>query len=147
MPIPAFEQGLLPVGVHECTMDELKTRFGSFQASDRRPHLFGKLQEFVVEVKRSGFVRHLVIDGSFVTSRADPQDIDLIIVVVSNHDISADLSPGQYNLVSKKRVRDRLGFDIIAVRENTREYEEAVAFFQQVRGEPARQKGLLRVTV
>jgi len=41
MPIPALnEHGLLPAGIHDCTLDELKSRFGSFQISDRRNQLF-----------------------------------------------------------------------------------------------------------
>ena len=80
-----------------------------------------------------------------MTSKPDPDDIDLVLVVDPNHDASADLLPAQYNVLSKKRVRDRFGFDIIAVREDTREYEEAVTFFQQVRGHPGWRKGILKV--
>jgi hypothetical protein len=47
----------------------------------------------------------------------------------------------------KRRVQKRFGFDIIVVRENTLEYEEAVAFFQQVRGERPARKGILRLAL
>jgi len=47
--------------------------------------------------------------------------------------------------VSKKRVQKRFGFDIVAVREGTSEFDEAIAFFQQVRREPTLRKGLLKV--
>jgi len=91
--------------------------------------------------------RWLIIDGSFVTAKPDPNDIDLILVLAPLHDLRADLLPTQYNLVSRKSVRRRYGFDIIAVRENTPEYDEALAFFQQVRGQRALRKGLLRLAL
>jgi len=49
--------------------------------------------------------------------------------------------------VSSRSVRRRYGFDIVVVREYTVEYEEAVAFFQQVRGQPALRKGILKLTL
>ena len=89
----------------------------------------------------------LLIDGSFVTAKSDPNDIDLVIVLPLARDVGADLRPAQYALVSKKSVQKRYGFDIVAVRENTLEYDEAVAFFQQVRGQSALRKGVLRLAL
>ena len=75
MPIPAFdEHGLLPVGVHDCTLDEIKASFGSFQGSqgsDRRPQLFAKLESFVAEARAARLVRSIIVDGSFVTTKPD----------------------------------------------------------------------------
>jgi hypothetical protein len=148
MPIPPLDQhGLLSVGIHDCTLDELKGRFGSFQINDQRPKLFHKLVAFIVEAQTARFARCLLIDGSFVTAKADPNDIDLVLVLPLTHDLEADLSPAQYNLVSKRSVQKRYGFDIVTVREITAEYNEAAAFFQQVRGQPALRKGLLRLAL
>lgn len=143
MPIPPLDQyGLLPVGVHDCTLDEIKTTFGLFQTSDRRPKLFQKLQELISEAR---FARSLLVDGSFVTAKPDPNDIDLVLVLPVSHDLTADLPLAQYNLVSKRRVQRRFGFDRIAVREGTLEHDEAVVFFQQVRHRPTLRKGILRL--
>ncbi len=148
MPIPPLDQyGLLSAGIHDCTLDELQRRFGSFQISDRRPVLFQKLLALVVEAKAARFIRWLLIDGSFVTAKSDPNDIDLVLVLPHTHDLKADLSPVQYNLVSKRRVQRQYGFDMVVVRENAVEYDEAVAFFQQVRGQPALRKGVLRLAL
>src|SRR6266581_4212971 len=104
MPIPALESsGLLPVGVHDCTLGEVRSRFGSFQGSDGRPRLFAKLEAFVAEARASQIVRSLLVDGSFVTTKPTPNDIDLIVVVPGDHDLAADLRPAAYNAVSKKR--------------------------------------------
>jgi len=148
MPIPAVdEHGLLPMGVHDCTLEEMRLRFGSFQTTDRRPNLFQKLCALVAEAQAARFARCLLIDGSFVTANPDPNDIDLVLVLPRPHDLEADLSPAQYHLVSKRSVQRRYNFDIVAVRENTLEYDEAVAFFQQVRGQPTLRKGLLRLAL
>ena len=148
MPIPALDSnGLLPQGVHDCTVEEIKATFGAFQGTDRRPQLFLKLQAFVDEANAAQFLRSLLVDGSFVTAKADPNDLDLVLVLPQGHDVSADLSPAQYNLVSKIRVQRRFGFDIVAVREGTLACDEAIAFFQQVRRQPALRKGILRVNL
>lgn len=118
MPIPSLDRdGFLPAGVHDCTLAELKARFGVFQNSDRRPKLFARLESFLTEARAARLVRSIIVDGSFVTARPDPNDIDLILVVARDHDVSADLSPAAYNVVSKKRVQTRFGFDMVAVRE------------------------------
>lgn len=148
MPLPAFdEHGLLPIGVHDCTLDELRARFGSFQSTDQRVWLFQKLVALLSEVRSARFAQCLLIDGSFVTSKADPNDIDLVLVLPLAHDVTADLPLVQYNLVSKRSVQRRFGFDTVAVRENTVEYNEALAFFQQVRGQPLLRKGILRLPI
>jgi len=144
MPIPIFESsGLLPPGVHDCTLDEIKVRFGSFHGSDRRPQLFVKLLAFLSEVRASQIVRRLVVNGSFVTAKPAPNDIDLIVVVNADHDFTADLTPVAYNAVSKQRVRRRYGFDLLVAREGSVEYHRWTEFFQQVRLEPGRVKGIL----
>jgi hypothetical protein len=144
---PLDQNGLLSAGIHDCTLDEIRDRFGSFQANDQRPKLFQKLAAFIAEAQAARFARWLLIDGSFVTAKANPNDIDLVLVLPLTHDLNLDLSPAQYNLVSKRNVQRRYGFDIVAVREKTVEYEEAAAFFQQVRGQPGLRKGLLRLAL
>ena len=147
MPIPEFdEHGLLPIGVHDCTAAEVAARFGVFQGNEQRPRLMAKLTDFLKEVRASGIVREVFVDGSFVTEEPSPNDIDLIVVLPSTHDHAADLLPLQYNVVSRKRVRSRFGFDTVSVRQCTTEHAASIEFFQQVRGEPGLRKGILRLT-
>ncbi len=146
VPIPQFnEHGLLPEGVHDCTMAELAARVGNFQSSDRRPQLFARLERFVAELRRGGFARELVVDGSFVTAKPAPNDIDLILVMPADWDLAADLTPDHYNLISKKRVRNRFGFDMLLVCEQSADYQRGVNFFQSLRDRSHLRKGLLRL--
>src|SRR5688572_16803624 len=98
MAIPALTaEGYLPEGVHDCTLDELRGRFGQFQGSDARCRWFDRLQSFVRDAAATGFVNSIIVNGSFVTSKDIPNDIDLVLVLKRGHDFSALLRPFEYN--------------------------------------------------
>jgi hypothetical protein len=144
--IPPFdESGCLPEGIYDCTIDEAAERFGGFQRSTQRAHLWDRFIEFMREADACKLVDAVLVDGSFVTTNADPNDIDLVLVVPANHDFSADFQPSEYNVLSKRRVNRRFGFDLLVARADSEEYRRYVGFFQQVRLEPGRKKGILRI--
>jgi hypothetical protein len=146
MPIPGFnDAGLLPPGVYDCTLDELRQRFGVFQTTDRRPTLFEKLHALVHEAWATRLVVEIIIDGSFVTAKPDPNDIDLILVLNKGHDFTAELRPFEYNVLSTRQARKIYGFDLLVAMHGSSVYTEYLAFFAQVRGETSRRKGLLRL--
>jgi len=146
MPIPALDpHGFLPVVVHDCTLEKLKAAFGSFQTTERRPQLFDKLVAFLAEAKSARIVLSVLVNGNFVTAKPDPYDIDLILVVAPDHDFAAELSPGEYAVLSKRRVHRRHGFDLLVARADSEEHRRYVSFFQQIRFEPGRTKGILRL--
>ncbi len=146
VPIPPFEEtGLLPEGLHDCTLEEVATRFAGFQGSERRPRLWTQFTSFCREAKASGVVELLLLDGSFATATAAPNDIDLVVVVFAAHDFGADLPPQQYNVLAQRQVRRRFGLDIVVVKNGTDNLAQAVAFFTQVRQRPGARKGLLRL--
>ena len=93
----------------------------------------------------SELVEFIIIDSSFATASPAPNDIDLIVAVFAEHDFTADLSPHQYNVLAQQRVRRRFGFDIVVVKNETENLMWAVEFFSQVRQQPGRKKGLLRL--
>jgi len=142
---PFIEQGWLPDGIHDCTLEEAAERFGAFQSSDRRPQLWARFTEFIGEAKACEVMEAVLVDGSFVTAKPDPSDIDLVLVVAENHDFSADLPPTQYNLLAQQRVHRRFGFDIVVVKNDNENLDQAVAFFQQVKQRPGVKKGILRI--
>ena len=94
MPIPPLNaDGLLPPGVHPATADEIRQQFGGFQGNDQRPRQFVRLTELAAAMQRSGLFESLLIDGSFVTAKPNPNDIDLILVVATTRDFRRDLPP------------------------------------------------------
>ena len=146
MPIPELnENGFLPEGVHEASLEEVQERFGRFQRTDRRPALFAKLSTYLAEVRASGLAEAVILDGSFVTAKDEPSDIDLILVLRPDHDDRAELRPFEYNALAKHRVRRRFRFDVVSAREGTDEYEESLNFFQRVRDRSDLRKGVLKV--
>jgi hypothetical protein len=58
--IPAFtEQGFLPPGIYQATLDEFKERFVIFQWSDRRLRLFVQLEKLLDQAARAGIVKRI----------------------------------------------------------------------------------------
>jgi len=146
MPIPRLnERGFLPPGVHDCSLDEVRKTFGTFNSNDRRPNLFKNLEAFVVTLRLNGVAKAVVVNGSFTTAKADPNDIDMVLVLPQGHDFAADLSPDEYNCLSNKRVKKKFGFDMFVAEDESQEYERYTRFFQDVKNQPGESKGVLRV--
>lgn len=71
--IPDFmDDGLLPPGVHEATLEELREKLGF---SRKRRTLIDGLER-ALELMSGCGVRRVYIDGSFVTDKPRPNDID-----------------------------------------------------------------------
>jgi hypothetical protein len=72
--IPRFDRatGNLPPGVHDATWNEVKARFGD---TPRRRHLLTGLEQALRQLADAGCVS-VLLDGSFVTAKAEPNDYD-----------------------------------------------------------------------
>ena len=148
MPIPALNaDGFLPAGIFDCSLAEVRARFGNFHGTDTRPRLFAKLEEVVTAMQRSGLFETLLLDGSFITAKPAPNDIDLVAVLRPGHDFERDLPMSEYALVSRAMLRRRFGFDIIVAERDSELYGTYVEFFSRVREQPETRKGLLRLTL
>lgn len=72
---------LLPPGFSETTTEQLAAvAVQPFPGSIRRPALFDALLVFLELIGQSKLVGELWIDGSFVTSKEEPDDIDVLLV-------------------------------------------------------------------
>lgn len=146
MTIPACDsRGFLPEGVYDATLGEVVDRFGQFRSSDHRVELGNRLKAYVANLVSTGLIKELYVDGSFVSDREVPSDIDLILVLPPDHDFSATLSPFDYAALSRRRVRARLKFDILVAPHESQTLEGYVNYFQDVKGMPGERKGILRV--
>lgn len=148
MPIPALTaDGLLPAGIFDCSLADVRVSFGAFQGSDTRQRLYVRLEELVATMKKSTLFEVLLLDGSFVTAKPAPNDIDLVAVLRPGHDFERDLPMSEYALVSRAMLRRRFGFDIIVAERDSQLYRSYVEFFSRVRELPEARKGLLRLTL
>ena len=146
MAIPQLNSnGLLPVGIHDTTLDEIRERFGVFQENDRRPKLFAKLVEMVAAMRASGLFEELLFDGSFVTAKSAPNDIDLVAVLKPGHDFERDLPMSEYSMVARTVLRRRFGFDVVVAERDSRLYNSYVELFSRVCAAPNLKKGLLKL--
>ena len=71
--IPWFDKnGNLPPGVHHATLEEIEKRF---TWNSKRLSLFRSLKRALRNFAAAG-VRRVWIDGSFVTMKQEPKDVD-----------------------------------------------------------------------
>ncbi len=79
MPIPELNQyGLLPPGEHECTLDEAHERFGQTAA---RHKLWENLDAVLCEMRAANLSGTVYINGSFVTDKPAPADVEITLDV------------------------------------------------------------------
>lgn len=77
-------------------------------------------------------VQCIFVDGSFVTTKAAPNDIDIVLVLVKNIEFD-HLDTLQYSVASRKalqRIFRRDDLDVMVVREKTAAERTAIEFFQ-----------------
>ena len=85
--IPPFDDfGNLPPGIHRATIEEVRDRFGD--GSPEREAEMDELAAFANWAKAFGIIR-IIVNGSFVTGRLSPGDVDVIILPGPNADMDA----------------------------------------------------------
>lgn len=105
--------GWLPEGVVDATLDEIVQELGRFTVNDRRPKLVKKLQAYVEELQQWKVATEIYIDGSFVSARHEPNDIDVILYLRADFVARGDSwKPTEINLVSKRFVRKQYEIDL-----------------------------------
>ena len=96
-------------------------------------------------MQRSGLFESLLIDGSFVTAKPAPNDIDVIAVLRPGHDFECDLPVSEYALVSRAMLARRFRFDVIIAERDSVVYKTYVDVFSLVREATGLRKGLVRM--
>jgi len=87
VPLPRLtENGELPLGVHLASLREVLDRFGV--GSDQRKALALRLGRVHRVAQATGHLARFVIFGSFVTSKSEPNDVDILLVMADAFDAS-----------------------------------------------------------
>jgi len=143
MPIPDFRpDGYLPLGVHLATEEEVAQRLG--KATERRRALMGRISVWLALARALGAQR-LLLDGSFVTAKPEPGDVDAVCWLPSHFE-------DQYLAQVPEAVRL---YEMLATRSpaelfgvfGAKRWEEWIEFFSQTREVDGRLKGLVEVGV
>jgi uncharacterized protein DUF6932 len=130
---------------------KVQNAFGRFNRSDQRPRLTEKLRQFIAAAHKSGIVSAVIVDGSYITAKPEPADIDLILVLRADFDVAQELRPYEYNIQSKRMVRRLYGFDVLPAIDGSVAYDRYISEFSRVRLDDPEQttnqryKGLLRI--
>jgi hypothetical protein len=72
------EDGYLPPGIHQATLEEIAARFGQ-EAELRRAQM--ESLRWLVDLARRAGVRRVVVNGSFVTDKLEPNDVDCVLLI------------------------------------------------------------------
>jgi hypothetical protein len=141
--IPAFrEDGYLPEGIHRCTEAELTFRFGT--QTHRRRQLILRVRRWI-GLGRAVAALRLLVDGSFVTVKPDPNDVDAVMLV-----------PAGFAEQARQGVAAALELEEMFLTRQPEELfpaeDEAIwrgwcAFFSRTREPDRRRKGLVEVVL
>ena len=146
MTLPAFiSSGDLPVGIHQATLDEIVERFGAQQG--KRQLCIRHLTHICALAQRTGHLQRLIIFGSFVTAKPEPNDLDLILVMDDAFRLE-DCPLEARGLFDHAVAQARYGASIFWVRPGlliSESIDEFVAYWQIKRD--GSQRGIVEVTL
>lgn len=75
---------LLAGGIHALTLEAFKAiAVECFPDSARRPMLFSNLEVYLAKLAATGIQARVWLDGSYLTAKPEPDDIDLVVVYES----------------------------------------------------------------
>jgi predicted nucleotidyltransferase len=147
--IPDFNSlGLLPVGVYDCSVQEFEDIFANLPNKDIRRELYNKLIELITSIKRTDIpCYHLLIDGSYVTNKEEPSDIDIAIICDSEFS-NMDVSQDQLEVLNSDIIKEKYGFNMFQVFYESESLRNIIEFYQEMEyPNDHLQKGILRVRI
>jgi len=90
------ENGVLPEGIHDCDEDEFRRLLvEAFPASATRALIAAGFQRFRDDALSVSLAGTQWVDGSYVTTKLDPNDIDLVTYVPVEHLGALEGSPAE----------------------------------------------------
>ena len=114
MPLPAFDnRGDLPVGVHQATLAEVIERFG--HGAPQRELVMARLLHIYELAQRTGKLLRFIIFGSYVTTKPEPNDVDIVLIMRDDfreEDYTEDVLP----VLNHLRAHDELGASVFWTR-------------------------------
>ena len=139
--IPLFDaDGYLPVGLYLADEAEATFRFGSTSA--RRRRLVMRLRRWIMLAKQVGAKRFLV-DGSFVTDKPEPEDIDAVILLP--RDFSGQIEQGKESAIELEQMLLTRRPEELFAAEDESDWDEWFEFFTRTHEADGRRKGLVEI--
>lgn len=108
--LPEFdERGCLPEGIYNPSVEEFMERF--VKVTGRRKELFKKYQKFTKLCNESKGIETHYLDGSYVTDKKEPGDIDVLIIFNDNV-YDSDKSYNSYFEVTSQKEKMKEDYEI-----------------------------------
>lgn len=153
---PLTTQGLLPEGVFEATLSEIAMAFAN---NSIRRDLFMHLEKYLRDFTGSRYIRELYIDGSFVTDKKSPGDIDVFMFLDQSEYLDLiNQSPHELAFLHNQFCRQEYSLDLyFKVRTNVtmsmQNNNDFVQYFQYIgvktglikNLDPKHKKGIIKV--
>jgi uncharacterized protein DUF6932 len=130
---PLTDAGELPLGVHRASLREILDQFGV--GSAQRKVLALRLDRVYRLAEATNHLARFVVFGSFVTSKLEPQDVDVFLVMEDTFDAS-QLAGDASLLFDHAAAQAHFGASVFWVRHRAAWPDEqaAVEFWQVKRG-------------
>jgi hypothetical protein len=139
--IPEFRpDGYLPEGLHPASEAESTFQFGS--TTPRRRRLVLRLRRWIVLARDIG-ARRLLIDGSFVTAKPEPDDIDAVILLPANFAILVE--QGNESAIELEQMLLTRRPEELFAAEDESDWNAWFEFFSRTREPDGRRKGLVEI--
>lgn len=139
--IPPFRSdGYLPDGLHRATIAEVTFRFGA--ATRRRRQLIHRVRHWVDKATVVG-AKKLFIDGSFVTAKANPNDVDAVVYLPPNFAALLERENADA-LELEEMLLTRRPEELFAA-EDDEDWQEWLEFFSRTREADGRRKGVVEI--
>lgn len=151
---PLTADGVLPPGIHEATLDGVVARFGQTawvregrreRLSLSRRHLTEVLQAYVAEIRRAQLAPTVIVNGSYVTNKPDPNDVDLLVELPPGDGPTRLLSPAVLRLLDNRHTLPHYGVNVFDGPEGSLRHQLVTAKWSEVRGKPGMEKGMVRI--
>lgn len=139
--IPPFRPDrYLPEGLHVASGAEVTFRFGS--ATPRRRRLAIRLRRWI-ELSRGVGAKRLLVDGSFVAEKLEPNDVDAVVLLPDGFQrlVETGAEPA---LELEQMLLTRRSEEIFAAEDDV-DWNEWIEFFSRTREADGRRKGLVEV--
>ncbi len=141
--LPPFRpDGYLPEGIHKATEAEVTFRFGT--QSRRRKWLTLRLRRWI-ELGRAVGSPKLLVDGSFVTAKSEPDDVDAVMLLANNFtDLVAHGFEAAVELEQMFLTREP---EELFAAEDEMVWQSWCDFFGRTREPDGRRKGLVEIAL
>ena len=139
--IPDFrDDGYLPEGLYLASEAEVLSRFGVSSVQRRRLSL--RLKRWI-ELSRCVAARRLFVDGSFVTAKLEPDDVDAVVWLAD--DFVLRVARGDIEAIELETMLLTRRPEEIFAAEDRRDWDDWIQFFSRTREADGRRKGLVEV--